>query len=142
MSFSVMQHNYSHDNHGAGFLLAMRYGTHAHTNNVVRYNISQNDSRKVGYGAIHLWGGIRKTEIHNNTVFLSKPPAGTPYALLFKSSSYTANDLFEVHIRNNIFQTTGGVRLVYGHSTQIDGAIDLEMERNAYYTTGGSFRID
>lgn len=138
-SYSVLQYNYSHDNDGAGYLLAMRYGTSAHTNNVIRYNISQNDSRKTGYGAIHLWGGIRKTEIYNNTVFLSPAAAGTPYGVFIKSSSYTSNDLYEVHFRNNIFQTTGSVRLLTVPASQLDGAVDFVMERNVYFTTGGAF---
>src|SRR5262249_41066976 len=41
VSDSIMQYNYSHDNEGAGFLLAQPLATNDHTNNVVRYNISE-----------------------------------------------------------------------------------------------------
>jgi hypothetical protein len=43
---SIMQYNYSHDNAGAGYLLAQFGTARAFGNNIVRYNISQNDSRK------------------------------------------------------------------------------------------------
>ena len=72
-------------------------------------------------------------------MFLSRAPAGTPYALLIKSSSYTSHDLYRVHIRNNIFQTSGGARTLTVPASQLDGAADFELERNAYFTSGGTF---
>ncbi|HEV2087838.1 MAG TPA: right-handed parallel beta-helix repeat-containing protein, partial [Cryptosporangiaceae bacterium] len=48
---AVVQHNYSHDNDGAGFLLAHGPSGGAHRGNVVRFNISENDGRRNGYGA-------------------------------------------------------------------------------------------
>ncbi|MEO8205832.1 MAG: right-handed parallel beta-helix repeat-containing protein [Chthoniobacterales bacterium] len=53
---SIMQYNYSHDNDAAGYLLAQYPGApQAMSNIIIRYNISENDCRKKGYGAIHLW---------------------------------------------------------------------------------------
>ena len=52
MTNSVMQYNYSHDNDGAGYGLYQGSTSAPWSNNVVRYNISQNDGRKNGYGAI------------------------------------------------------------------------------------------
>ena len=46
MKNSVMQYNYSHDNDGAGYLLAQFTYAREFTNNIVRYNISENDGRK------------------------------------------------------------------------------------------------
>jgi hypothetical protein len=50
---SIMQYNYTHDNDGGGLFLGAELG-HFSNNNVVRYNISQNDARTQGstYGGI------------------------------------------------------------------------------------------
>ena len=45
VSSSVLQYNYSHDNAGAGYLLAQGPLNDNHRGNTVRYNISQNDGR-------------------------------------------------------------------------------------------------
>ena len=52
---SIVQYNYSHDNDGAGYLLAQFEGGRAFYNNVIRYNVSENDGQKNSYGGIHLW---------------------------------------------------------------------------------------
>ena len=54
-----MQYNYSHDNDGPGYLLLhSSAGARRAGNNIVRYNISQNDARKNDYGAIY-WSAAR-----------------------------------------------------------------------------------
>jgi hypothetical protein len=77
-----MQYNYSHGNEGAGYLFAQFSGASAMSNNIARYNISENDGRKNGYGAITLWsaGGYRmdNTEIYGNTLFVSPAATGSP----------------------------------------------------------------
>lgn len=142
-SYSVMQFNYSHDNAGAGYLLAHRPDNYAHTNNVVRYNISENDGRMNAYAAIHTWGRIRNAEIHNNTIFLADRGTATelPRGIFVRNSSITLQDPERLHFRNNIIQTTGGVRLIEVDATALDAAIGLRFEGNAYATTGGSFNI-
>jgi Right handed beta helix region len=68
---SVLQYNYTHDNYGAGILLAQFTGARPFHGNVVRYNISENDSREFAYGGILLWNGgsgITDTVIHHNTI--------------------------------------------------------------------------
>ncbi|RYE06879.1 MAG: hypothetical protein EOP51_34100, partial [Sphingobacteriales bacterium] len=72
---SVMQYNYSHDNDGAGYILAQYSGASLMSNITVRYNITENDSRKGDQGVIHLWAasgstGIKTVDIYNNTVFI------------------------------------------------------------------------
>src|SRR3982750_240372 len=71
VSNSIVQFNYSHDNDGAGYLLAQSLATDAHHDNVLRFNISQNDGRANSYGAVEVWGRIVGAQIYNNTVFLS-----------------------------------------------------------------------
>lgn len=131
---SVMQYNYSHDNDGPGYLLAEpQVGTPYH-HNVLRYNISQNDSR-TNSGAISLWhdnNGISDIEIYHNTIFVSPNTTGDVAAVKFKSPSTN------VHIRNNIFIGTGGVSLLIIAA----GQSGIQFQGNDYWTAGGNFRID
>ncbi len=133
---SIMQYNYSHDNYGVGFVIAQNKGGSATTNNTIRYNISENDCRKQNYGAIQLWsagsnGGIKNVHIYNNIIFLKPAPGYSPKGFYLKSSFITG-----VTVRNNIFQTTGGVEvlnLIYTSGCTFQG--------NNYWSTGGSFKI-
>ncbi len=143
-SDSVMQYNYSHDNQGAGYQLAHKPDTYVHRNNVIRYNVSENDGRAHDYAAIQTWGRILYAEIYNNTIYISPQPAGAvgvPRAILIKNSSITLQDPQHLRIRNNIIQTTGSVRLVEAQASALDGSAGLRFEGNNYFTTGGSFRI-
>jgi hypothetical protein len=130
---SVMQYNYSHDNDGPGFLLAQYSGARTHASNVIRYNISQNDARRNGVGAIHIWNGgsgIQSVEIYNNTVYLSSA-ASTPKAVMIDSA------VTDVHLRNNIFMTTGGVPTLY----VVGGQSGFQAQANNYWSGGGSLNI-
>ncbi len=143
-SHSVMQYNYSHDNAGAGYQLAHKPDNFAHTGNVIRFNISENDGRGHGYAAIQTWGRILNAEIYNNTVYVTPQPAGAtgvPRAILIKNSSITLQDPEHLHFRNNIIQTTGSIRLIEAQASALDGAVDIRFEGNNYFTTGGSFKI-
>lgn len=139
---SVMQYNYSHDNDGPGFLLAQYSGApRPFANNVVRYNISQNDARSGRHGAIHFWSAsaethpIRDIAVYDNTVFLSPSGAGgSPLGLYFHGSSTRTRD---VRIHNNVFVTTGDVPLVHIDSEQVG----LLIHHNAYWPSGDAFRI-
>lgn len=131
-----MQYNYSHDNEGAGYLVAQYYYAPAMKGIVVRYNISENDARKNGYGAIHLWssgsnGGIQDAEIYNNTIYLTPAAHGTPRGIYVQSGG-----LKNVRIYNNIIQTTGGLELLY-----IDKLTDLRFEGNNYWPSGKGVKI-
>src|SRR5882672_9397262 len=71
---SVMQYNYSHDNDGAGYGIYEYVAAPPWSNNIVRFNISQNDGRKNSYSGIQFWNGasgIHDLEIYNNTIFIS-----------------------------------------------------------------------
>ena len=136
----VMQYNYSHDNAGAGYGVFQFYGAALYLNNIVRYNISQNDGRKNGYGAISIWNGstdpgITNVDIYNNTLFVSPASSGSPSGI----------DLFggtvsNVRIRNNCIITTGGVRLVNSTLTSAQSATVL-FQGNDYWSSGGAFSI-
>jgi hypothetical protein len=78
----IIQYCYSHDNSGAGYLVAQFSGANRPArNNVIRYNLSVNDARdgdRRNQGAIHVWNAagnaatqIQDTFIYGNTVYLS-----------------------------------------------------------------------
>ncbi|HEV8634237.1 MAG TPA: Ig-like domain-containing protein [Chloroflexota bacterium] len=141
VSNSFLQYNYAHDNDGAGYLLAHGPNNQNYTGNVVRYNISQNDGRKNRYGGIVLWGRIRNTEIHNNTVYLSPSATGNPRPIVFFNTGVENLDVSGVHVRNNILQTTGGLPVLEVSASQLAGAGDLLFQGNDYYASGGTFGI-
>lgn len=94
-SQSVMQYNYSHDNAGAGYLLAHKPDNFVHTGNVIRYNISENDARNHDFAGILTWGRILNAEIYNNTIYMTARPAGSvgiPRAIFIKNNSITPQD--------------------------------------------------
>lgn len=147
---SVMQYNYSHDNDGAGYLVMQFQHARPLSGNTVRYNISRNDGRKNGYAGIQLFGDVRDTQIHNNTIYLAPPDKSAntvgrsgdiPRAIYFmpsppkygKEMSRTTN----ISVRNNIFQTAGGLPLVdvpTGHN-------NLLFQGNSYSASDGNFWI-
>ncbi|GAB3530094.1 hypothetical protein GCM10027443_10260 [Pontibacter brevis] len=129
---SIMQYNYSHDNEGAGYLVAQYPGAPAMNGVIVRYNISENDGRKNGYGAIHLWssGGnsIQNLEVYNNTVYLTPANSGSPKALYVQSGGAVS-----AQIRNNIFQVTNSLELINVAVTS-----GIKFEGNDYWATGST----
>jgi len=136
----TVQYCYSHDNEGAGYGL-FEYGSdNAFTNNVVRYNISQNDGRKNDYGGIVLWGmdashKITNTEIYNNTVYVNNAAVvnGTPSAVMIINDNAS-----QIHLRNNIFYVTGGANMLDAATTAGVSAI-LFQNNNYYAESTGNF---
>jgi len=133
---SIMQYNYSHDNDGAGYLLAQYGDAPVMKNNIIRYNISENDGRKNSNAGILLWatssnGGIQNSEIYNNTIYLSPAISGSPTGI-FVSSSFISN----AKIRNNIIQTTGGL-----HAVRAVANTGVRFEGNAYWDTNNNLKI-
>jgi len=51
----IMQYNYSHGNHGAGYGIYQYSNAREFKNNIVRYNISKNDGLNNKYGGIYLF---------------------------------------------------------------------------------------
>ncbi|TGD82434.1 right-handed parallel beta-helix repeat-containing protein [Hymenobacter wooponensis] len=128
---STLQYNYSHDNEGPGLMLAQYNGAPVAIENItVRYNISENDARRYGAGIL-LWssgasGGIQKVDIYNNTVYITPSSSGyVPQAVHVASPSIEATAL-----RNNIFQTTGGVPML------LDQGGRVVFQGNCYWSSG------
>lgn len=65
---STLQYNYSYQNDGAGFLVCEYSGAAPNSNNVVRYNISQNDGAKNGYAALSFFSTIGCL-VYGNTTY-------------------------------------------------------------------------
>lgn len=74
MTNSVMQHNYSANNEGAGYGLFQYYGASVWKNNIIRKNTSYNDGRKNGQAGFLMWidknlkDGISNCLIDSNIV--------------------------------------------------------------------------
>jgi hypothetical protein len=135
---SVMQYNYSHGNAGPGFILAA--GTKTNTNNVIRYNVSENDGRKNGRAGIQLWGNVRDAKIYNNVVFMSATTNANTAAFYAHDSDTGTLRPYNVEIRNNIFMTTGGAKIMRISSGVAGVSNGLKFAGNAYHATTG-FKI-
>lgn len=100
---SVVQHNYSANNEGAGYGLFQYYGATVWKNNIVRNNISYNDGRKNGQAGFLMWIAngspepISDCRIYENTVVNCYG-----YAVSFEPGDYPR---FE--FQNNTFVLTG-----------------------------------
>lgn len=137
----ILQYNYSHDNEGAGFALFEWGNNLPFINNIIRYNISQNDGRKNGYGGLTFWAidtnhKLIDCEVYNNTIYVSneKTVAGTPTALKFMGINMKG-----LKIRNNVFYTTTGVNML--HSTYTFDTTKIHLQNNNYFDTTGSPRF-
>ena len=83
---STIQYSYSHNNDGAGFLLDQNTADNNWSSNTLRYNVSENDARKISFGAITLYGRVDKAEIYGNTVYNTTAPTGTARAVYIFNS--------------------------------------------------------
>lgn len=138
---AVVQYNYSHDNDGPGYLLSQSLNNSNHSGNTVRYNVSENDARRNGTGAIVIWGRTIGAEIHNNSIYVSPAASGAPKAFFLYNATIPAQDVQRVHVRNNIFYAAGGVTALSVSADQINGAVDLRFEGNNYFGGGTAPRI-
>lgn len=136
----VVQYNYSHGNDGAGYLLSQGEINGKQRNNIVRYNVSENDGRKNNYGGIHVYGEAIDTHIYGNTVYVSKPANTTPAALVV--TTYTGvGTVSNLTIRNNIFITAGGARLIDVAPRQANQAGGVLLQNNLYWNASGAFTL-
>ncbi|MGQ4729087.1 MULTISPECIES: right-handed parallel beta-helix repeat-containing protein [Streptomyces] len=136
VSSSVVQYNLAYGNDGPGFLVYSGQPTGAHKNNVVRFNMSWDDARKLPeYGGIVAYGArLKNLDIYHNTVVMrtnslaSADEAGVrPPALRLRDG------MSGVRVRNNIFATDGGP-LLLTESPYRPGTVRLQG--NVYYSTG------
>ncbi len=129
----VLQYNYSHDNDGPGLMVyTYPYASHADRGNVVRFNITENDSRRSrGYAGLwvrtegHEMTGV---EIYNNTVVIG--PWTDQAARLYSRG-------VEARVRNNIFISSGPALPL-----RVEQPEDrVRFENNLYWREGGPTQI-
>jgi hypothetical protein len=136
----IMQYNYSHGNHGAGYGIYQYMNAREFKNNVIRYNISHNDGTRNRYGGINLWstnssGGIQNTKIYNNTVIVSPATKGAAIGDLpeVEGKSY----VYDTQVYNNIIAGAVGKKLV-----DIPNPVSRWIFKgNCYWTYGGNIEI-
>lgn len=125
---SVMQYNYSHHNYGAGYLI-YEFGVlrSNNKNNIIRYNISQDDSYGTSsYAGIYLKNKCDSNKIYNNTIYTSVSNA------LYVGNNYGINNYFV----NNIFYCTKpGLYAAYIN------AVSCRFLNNAYYNGANPIKI-
>ncbi|RPJ53447.1 MAG: hypothetical protein EHM23_30945 [Acidobacteria bacterium] len=130
---SILQYNYSHDNHGSGYLICQYDGAAPFRANTVRYNISQDDGLTNHNAGIYVWVGganMESTDCYNNTIFNSKGAA-----VAFGVDRRYANQLPKMTFRNNIF--------VSGEAQIEGGAEKGQFQGNIYWAMGdGGFLVD
>nr|WSX53079.1 right-handed parallel beta-helix repeat-containing protein [Streptomyces sp. NBC_00974] len=129
VSSSVLQYNMSYGNDGAGFLVYSGESTNAHKDNVVRFNYSWDDARKLPwYGGIVAYGNLmRDLDIYHNTVILRSSGIERPPALRLR------NGMRGVGVHNNIFVTNGAP--VVDSDTNYTQAL-VRLQGNDYFSTG------
>jgi hypothetical protein len=129
---SVIQYNYSHDNDGPGLMFAQYPTATTFSGNVIRYNVSQNDARKNGYGAITVWNGngtngVANCYVYNNTVYIDAAST-TPSAI-----EIIGDQAIDVQFKNNILYTKNSVPVIVNHSAPANLAVSFI--NNNYWTT-------
>lgn len=126
---SAIQYCYAHNNDGAGFLVAEFSGARTLNDLTLRYNISQNDGQKGGYGSMVLWNGgsgVQNCEIYNNTFYSSD---SSPAVNFFSAVS-------NVYLRDNVIASTVAP-LVNAQG----GLTGILFQSNDYWAGGGPFII-
>lgn len=98
---SVIQYCLSYENQGSGYSIFQYWGASPWYNNIVRYNISENDGFvSDGRGGIYVWNSSDDKDqfydclVHNNTVYNTREAA-----LSFSEKSQRK----QFHFYNNIF---------------------------------------
>jgi hypothetical protein len=137
----IVQYCYSHDNEGPG-LLMVEYGSPiTFTNNVIRYNISQNDGRKNSSGAVGCYAvdpshQLNNSSFYNNTVYVDAAnlTSGSAAAVTVQSQNFT-----NVQISNNIFFVTAGVDILNSADALTVG--QLHLFNNNYYSSASDYHF-
>jgi hypothetical protein len=137
----ILQYNYAYENEGQGFFMGHFGGATPKINNIVRYNISENNGLRHGYGGIGFWGQSGNTEtglkIYNNVIYTgqSKVIDGSPSCMRLENAAATTYT--DIVIYNNIFITADGLNLINIPSQ----TNKFTFKNNLYYSSGGVFNI-
>ena len=154
----VVQYNYSYQNEGPAIGLIQFDGASPHRDNIVRFNISENDSRKSNEGAIYIGAfssthGVSDAELYHNTVFLDVAPDDLRPPVITVDEH---DGIARVHLRNNLFiashdgplvpSTPAPSRALFQGNNYWGGSFDLTAFRSAGQETldgaASGFRVD
>lgn len=131
---SITQYNFTRNNHGAGYGMLTWVGAFPTTNNIIRYNVSQNDGRRNGYAGIAITANSRAANdlyVYNNVVYMSPAQSGSPRAI------WTHHYIPRITISNNIFYTTGDV--VFARFRDNSG---WNIQGNVWHNDSGIYRFE
>jgi len=130
VSNTIIQYCLSYNNEGTGIGLYEFGASKPWQNNVIRYNISQNDG-KTHDGSLGIWkavgGTMQNCEIYNNTFYNSNPKGNN----IWLDSSMPG-----FNFRNNVFVYTG--QLLY-EGNHFKHEI---FQGNLYWNLSGGFNAD
>ena len=138
---SIMQYNYSHHNWGAGYLI-YEYGVPRinNKNNIIRYNISQNDAYGTqGYTGIYIAGNCDSNYFYNNTIY------STVSSALYAGkgggvANWFANNIFYCNNSKRIVDAPNGACTFLGNN-YYSGSYPLKIfYSGSNYTTLAGFR--
>lgn len=137
----VLQFNYSYNNEGAGYLLAEYGAVFPFTNNTIRFNISENDGRKNGYGALSIWGAakdyrVTNCNVYNNTFYSDDAGVldGTPAIITLIGIHFSG-----VSVANNIFVTKGNANFINADTLMHGG--QLFLDQNVFYSYSNTYQF-
>ncbi|WP_223736974.1 right-handed parallel beta-helix repeat-containing protein [Streptomyces purpurogeneiscleroticus] len=134
VSDATIQYNLSFHNDGPGFYAYSRHVNGAHTDNTIRYNISNNDGRKLpSHGGVAVHGtDIRKLAIYQNTVVMTASPNGIGPALQLERGETG------VTVRNNLLVTDGSP--LVAAEPGLDPR-DVVLQGNNYRAPQGKWKV-
>jgi hypothetical protein len=136
---STIQYCYAHDNFGAGYLLNTDgVAGHWWTNNVVRYNISENDAYGGRMGALHFYSGGAAAALMNSHVY-----GNTIYSRVSPVVGFYIGNMVGVALRNNVFWAGGTNALMWWAQSPASSPTPQQarFQGNCYWTGGATHRI-
>ncbi|TAG06971.1 MAG: hypothetical protein EAZ42_13345 [Verrucomicrobia bacterium] len=134
----IIQYCYSHNNSGAGYLIAQYEGTNRPMDhNIIRYNLSVNDAKDGvarNQGSIHIWNAsgnapsaVQNTLIYGNTVY----QAVGPDAFRTADAATTNTRVF-----NNIFMAANSKAVA-----RVQTTAGISMHSNLYWGSNGNLGV-
>lgn len=133
----ILQYNYAYNNEGHGIFLGNFTGATQKNNNIVRYNILENNGLRNNYGGIGFWGQSGNVDsgcrLYNNVVYTSTSTSGSPRCVSLEIGA--AGTIHDFALYNNIFIANNGYDLV-NISTQTS---DFTFQNNLYWSPDSDF---
>ena len=141
VSNSIMQYNYAFGNDGTGAQLDQWQNNSDFTNDIVRFNVFQDNGRKNGYGNLEVWGKVLNSYLYNNVIYTTPGNSGSNSGIRVHNSTIPGLYVDNVHFVNNIIDTSGGAALINIPQSEAEGAQNLTFTGNVYWTNGSAFKI-